>query len=57
MGEKGLAVIQQRFDQKTKSTKWGKMDPWLTDTLYLNDGFNVGVKIKTFTKKSMGNVF
>lgn len=36
-----MAVIQQRFDQKTKSTKWGEIDPWLTDTLYLNNGFKV----------------
>ena len=36
---KGLAVIQQRFDTKTKRTWWGEMDPWLTDILYLNPGF------------------
>lgn len=35
----GLAVIQQRFDQETKSTWWGEVDPWLTDTLYLHPGF------------------
>lgn len=34
-----LPCMEQRFDQKTKSTKWGEIDPWLTDTLYLNDGF------------------
>ena len=36
---KGIAVIQQRYDIKTKSTWWGEIDPWLTDTLYLNAGF------------------
>ena len=35
IGEKGLAVIQQRFDEKTKSTWWGEVDPWITDDLYL----------------------
>lgn len=38
-GEKGLAVIQQRFDSEFKSTRWGEIDPWLTDCLYLNPGF------------------
>lgn len=37
--DKGLAVIQQRFDQDTKSTWWSELDPWLTDDLYLNVGF------------------
>lgn len=36
---KGLAVIQQRFDPKTKKTWWTEIDPWLTDTLYLHRGF------------------
>lgn len=36
---KGLAVIQQRFDSENKSTWWGHIDPWLTDQLYLHEGF------------------
>ena len=39
IGEKGLAVIQQRFDEKTKSTWWGDVDPWITDDLYLHPRF------------------
>lgn len=39
MNEKGLAVIQQRFDETTKQTRWGEIDPWLTDMLYLHPGF------------------
>ena len=39
IGEKGLAVIQQRYDKETKSTCWGEIDPWLTDTLYLHSKF------------------
>jgi len=39
IGDKGLAVIQQRFNYKTKSTKWGEIDPWLTDSLYLHPKF------------------
>lgn len=37
--DKGLAVIQQRFDRKTKSTWWGEVDPWLCNDLYLNPNF------------------
>lgn len=36
---KGLAVIQQRYDLKTKRTWWGEIDPWLTDCIYLDPGF------------------
>ena len=39
VGEKGLAVIQQRFDTKTKQTWWSEIDVWLTDSLYLHPGF------------------
>lgn len=36
---RGLAVIQQRYDPITKKTWWGDIDLWLTDKLYLHDGF------------------
>lgn len=39
IGEKGLAVIQQRFDPETKSTTWGELDAWLTDDIYLHPNF------------------
>ena len=39
MNKKGLAVIQQRFDESTKSTSWSEIDPWLTDPLYLHPKF------------------
>lgn len=39
IGDKGLAVIQQRFDKVEKTTCWSEVDPWLTDILYLNPGF------------------
>ena len=37
--ERGLAVIQQRYDPKTKATTWGKIDPALVDVIYLHPGF------------------
>lgn len=39
MNNKGLAVIQQRYDESTKRTWWGEIDPWLTDALYLHPKF------------------
>lgn len=39
INDKGLAVIQQRFDESTKSTWWGALDPWLTDDIYLHPNF------------------
>lgn len=39
IGEKGLALIQQRFDEETKSTWWSEVDPWITDALYLHPDF------------------
>ena len=36
---KGLAIIQQRFDLNTKKSWWGEVDPWLTDDLYLHPKF------------------
>lgn len=39
IGDKGLAVIQQRHDPETKKTWWGEIDSWLTDELYLHPRF------------------
>ena len=39
IGNKGLAVIQQRYDIHNKSTKWTDIDPWLNDSLYLHENF------------------
>lgn len=39
IGNKGLAVIQQRFDPVSKNTYWGEIDPWLTDDIYLHPNF------------------
>lgn len=36
---KGLAIIQQRYDPGSKKTWWGEIDPWLTDALYLHPKF------------------
>jgi len=41
IGDKGLAVIQQRYDEATKNTSWGEVDPWITDDLYLHPRFKI----------------
>lgn len=39
INDKGLAVIQQRFNPDTKSTWWGEIDNWLTNDIYLHPKF------------------
>lgn len=39
IGNRGLAVIQQRYDEQSKRTWWNEIDPWLTDALYLHPRF------------------
>lgn len=39
IGNRGLAVIQQRYDESSKKTWWDEIDPWLTDSLYLHPKF------------------
>lgn len=37
--DRGLAVIQQRFDSVEKTFWWGPIDPWLANDIYLSEGF------------------
>lgn len=39
MRDRGLAVIQQRYNTDTKETWWEEIDAWLTDDIYLKNGF------------------
>lgn len=39
MDNMGLAIIQQRYNPNDKTTHWGEIDPWLTDSLYLHENF------------------
>lgn len=39
LGNKGLAVIQQRYNPITKHTYWSEIDPWLNDSIYLHTKF------------------
>lgn len=39
MDNKGIAVIQQRYNPTTKTTWWGEIDPWLNNPVYLHPNF------------------
>lgn len=39
IGNRGLAVIQQRYNPRIKATRWTDIDPWLTDKIYLHTKF------------------
>lgn len=39
INDKGLAVIQQRFDSTNKSTWWSEVDSWIVDDIYLHKDF------------------
>lgn len=36
---RGLAVIQERFNEKTKARWWSAVDPWLASDIYFASGF------------------
>ena len=38
-GNLGVAIIQQRFNAKTKHTWWDFIDPWLANDIYTSPGF------------------
>lgn len=38
-GNKGLALIQQRYNPMNKTTYWTEIDPWLVDELYFHKYF------------------
>ena len=52
--EKGLAVIQQRYDPKTKHTWWGELDCWLANDIYINSNFKEYFLERAGTKTSDG---
>lgn len=39
INDKGLAVVQQRYNPDNKTTYWTEIDPWLIDDLYLHERF------------------
>lgn len=43
---RGLAIIQQRYNPKTKHTWWDKLDDWIPPKLYLNNNFKDYYELK-----------
>lgn len=39
INDRGLAVIQQRYELSSKRTWWGPIDPWLNNEIYFNENF------------------
>lgn len=40
-GDKGLAVVQQRYSAESKKTWWTDIDAWLVDTIYMEPKFKI----------------
>ena len=36
---RGIAVIQQHYNEKLKTIRWSELDPWLANDIYLNINF------------------
>ena len=43
-GSKGLAVIQERYNEKTKTRWWSSIDPWLAGDIFLSENFDTVFK-------------
>ena len=39
LGNKAIAVIQQRYNPVSKTTFWTEIDPWIANDLYFSPGF------------------
>lgn len=37
--DRGLIVVQKRFNVETKTESWGPLDPWLANDIYLHPQF------------------
>ena len=54
INDRGLVVIQQRFDPNTKSTSWGPVESWLSDEIYVHPKFQDFFNSRAQTKNSKG---
>ena len=49
--DRGLSIIQQRYNPDNKSTWWSELDPWLPNVLFLNKGFKSFYDLRSGTCK------
>lgn len=54
-GEKGLAVIQQRYSEDSKKTWWSDIDPWLVDAIYMEKDFKI--VFETYASKPQSGIY
>lgn len=54
-GDRGLAVVQQRFDTASKALYWDRVDPLLADDIYLNEDFQL--YFEKFSGKEINKIF
>lgn len=55
IGEKGLAVIQQRYIPEIKSTCWTEIDPWLTTPIMRKLYFKGGIYYEEIIRRLQRN--
>lgn len=39
-GSRGLIVIQEHYNNKTKARWWGTVEPWLSEDIYMSEYFD-----------------
>lgn len=39
IGDRGLAVIQQKYNPVSKNTWWTRVDPWIANAIYIHPKF------------------
>lgn len=38
-GKRGIIIVQEHYNEKTKARWWGTIEPWLASDIYNNDNF------------------
>ena len=57
MRNKGICVVQYKYDPNTKSFWWGAIEPDLANDIYLNPGFGEFFKTHATCKDADGGYF
>ena len=39
-GDRGVCIVQERFNEKTKARWYGPLEPWLSGDSYFSSGFH-----------------
>lgn len=52
IGDRGLAVIQQRYDKRTKHTYWTQIDGWIANAIWQEPKFQLYLEEHAKEKKN-----